>query len=90
MARSPRKAVDHFNCGFCHESFTTKSRLQSHMDAEHLKDKPYRCSGCGKGYCRKINAEYHLRRHCFGSKIIKGANDELPATYPSITVGVPL
>lgn len=60
------------------------------MDTEHLGKKPFKCTGCGKRYSRKNNAKQHQQSLCPGAKVVNVVNDEPPATYPSITVGVPL
>lgn len=82
--------MGHLTCGTCYETFTTRSFFKIHMDTAHLENKPYRCNGCGKGYSHRNTAIYHLRRHCPHSTVTKVAIDQQPATYPSITVGIPL
>lgn len=82
--------MEYFPCEVCHEPFKQKHLLQRHMDGEHSGKKPFQCTGCGKKYSRKDNARQHMKRHCPGFEVVKvAANDESPAIYSSITVGIP-
>lgn len=51
-----------FQCEKCHESFSTKSRLQKH-ESFHDSNNPYKCEECLKTFSKKTYLAIHMRKH---------------------------
>lgn len=50
-------------CAECPKNFTSRNKLQSHINSVHLKKRDYKCEICGKAFLEKNNLKGHLRIH---------------------------
>lgn len=50
-------------CEQCPKSFTSRNKLQSHINSVHLKKRDFKCEICGKAFLEKNNLKGHLRIH---------------------------
>jgi len=58
---SMKKYENKFNCNDCGASFIYKSQLQMHINAVHLKLKPYECDLCEMSFARKSDLKGHVK-----------------------------
>uniref|UniRef100_A0A1Q3EWF8 Putative c2h2-type zn-finger protein n=1 Tax=Culex tarsalis TaxID=7177 RepID=A0A1Q3EWF8_CULTA len=50
-------------CEHCPKNFTSRNKLQSHINSVHLKKRDFKCEICGKAFLEKNNLKGHLRIH---------------------------
>ncbi|XP_058457350.1 zinc finger protein 846 isoform X2 [Malaya genurostris] len=50
-------------CEQCPKSFTSRNKLQSHINSVHLKKRDFKCEVCGKAFLEKNNLKGHQRIH---------------------------
>ena len=50
-------------CELCGSTFKRPEHLRIHMNGVHLKNKPYKCSICGKGHIQSSDRDAHERVH---------------------------
>ncbi|XP_055593487.1 zinc finger protein 691 [Uranotaenia lowii] len=50
-------------CEQCPKNFTSRNKLQSHINSVHLRKRDYKCEICGKAFLEKNNLKGHLRIH---------------------------
>ncbi|XP_049290166.1 zinc finger protein 28-like [Anopheles funestus] len=50
-------------CDQCPKSFTTRNKLQSHVNGVHLRKRDFKCDICGKAFLEKNNLKGHMRIH---------------------------
>ena len=56
-----KKSPQKFQCNDCGASFALKRHLQRHINAVHLKLKPYVCDQCKKSFSRKDDLNMHIK-----------------------------
>jgi uncharacterized Zn-finger protein len=47
----------------CDKAFISNTKLKSHVNSVHLKQRSFRCEICGKAFLEKNNLKNHLRVH---------------------------
>ncbi|XP_035892595.1 zinc finger protein 37 isoform X2 [Anopheles stephensi] len=50
-------------CDQCPKSFTSRNKLQSHINGVHLRKRDFKCDICNKAFLEKNNLKGHLRIH---------------------------
>ena len=50
-----------FNCNDCGASFIGKNPLKRHINAVHLKLKPYECDQCNMSFAQKVQLNAHVK-----------------------------
>ncbi|XP_053677908.1 zinc finger protein 729-like [Anopheles nili] len=50
-------------CEQCSKSFTSRNKLQSHINSVHLRKRDFKCEICGKAFLEKNNLKGHMRIH---------------------------
>ncbi|XP_053688142.1 zinc finger protein 239-like [Sabethes cyaneus] len=50
-------------CEQCPKGFTSRNKLQSHVNSVHLKKRDFKCEVCGKAFLEKNNLKGHQRIH---------------------------
>ncbi|XP_055531315.1 myoneurin-like [Wyeomyia smithii] len=50
-------------CEQCPKGFTSRNKLQSHVNSVHLKKRDFKCEICGKAFLEKNNLKGHQRIH---------------------------
>ncbi|XP_062558359.1 myoneurin-like [Armigeres subalbatus] len=50
-------------CEQCPKSFTSRNKLQSHINSVHLRKRDFKCEVCGKAFLEKNNLKGHQRIH---------------------------
>ncbi|XP_050091753.1 zinc finger protein 177 [Anopheles aquasalis] len=50
-------------CDQCPKSFTTRSKLQTHINSVHLRRRDFECDICGKGFLERNHLKGHMRIH---------------------------
>uniref|UniRef100_A0A182Q006 Protein krueppel n=1 Tax=Anopheles farauti TaxID=69004 RepID=A0A182Q006_9DIPT len=50
-------------CEQCPKSFTSRTKLQSHINSVHLRKRDFKCDICGKAFLEKNNLKGHMRIH---------------------------
>jgi uncharacterized Zn-finger protein len=58
---STKKYENKLNCNDCGDSFIYKSHLLMHINAVHLKLKPYQCDLCEMSFARKGGLNRHVK-----------------------------
>lgn len=54
---------DNFDCPLCSKRFQTKNILERHVQTYHLKERPYICQFCGKGFSTEWYCQKHETHH---------------------------
>ena len=57
-----KKITKRFICNYCDINVSTKNGLKDHINAIHLKIKPYKCGKCEKSYTQKYKLTTHDRK----------------------------
>ena len=57
---SMKKHPKQLNCNDCGRSFISKGDMQRHINAVHLKLKPYECEQCQKSFTRENDMQKHV------------------------------
>jgi len=55
--------MNELNCNACGKQFSTKYNLRKHVEALHLKLKPYTCQTCTKTFAYKHSYCQHMQVH---------------------------
>ncbi|XP_050067247.1 myoneurin [Anopheles maculipalpis] len=50
-------------CDQCSKSFTSRNKLQSHVNGVHLRKRDFKCDICDKAFLEKNNLKGHMRIH---------------------------
>uniref|UniRef100_A0A8W7K2K8 Protein krueppel n=2 Tax=Anopheles albimanus TaxID=7167 RepID=A0A8W7K2K8_ANOAL len=50
-------------CDQCPKGFTTRSKLQTHINSVHLRRRDFKCELCGKGFLERNHLKGHMRIH---------------------------
>lgn len=50
-------------CEQCPKNFTSRNKLQSHINSVHLRKRDFKCEVCGKAFLEKNNLKGHQRIH---------------------------
>uniref|UniRef100_A0A182WE82 Protein krueppel n=1 Tax=Anopheles minimus TaxID=112268 RepID=A0A182WE82_9DIPT len=50
-------------CDQCPKSFTSRNKLQSHVNGVHLRKRDFKCDICHKAFLEKNNLKGHMRIH---------------------------
>ncbi|XP_052888658.1 zinc finger protein 98 [Anopheles moucheti] len=50
-------------CEQCPKSFTSRNKLQSHVNGVHLRKRDFKCDICDKAFLEKNNLKGHMRIH---------------------------
>jgi len=58
---SMKKYPQNFNCNDCGASFIGKNHLKRHINAVHLKLKPYECDQCNMSFAKKNHLNAHIK-----------------------------
>uniref|UniRef100_A0A182JQ58 Protein krueppel n=1 Tax=Anopheles christyi TaxID=43041 RepID=A0A182JQ58_9DIPT len=56
-------SVRSHSCDQCPKSFTSRHKLQSHINGVHLRKRDFKCEICGKAFLEKNNLKGHMRIH---------------------------
>jgi hypothetical protein len=53
-------------CSICHNYYASKASLAKHRLRKHITadEKPYKCSGCDKGFMTDKGRRQHVRSYC--------------------------
>ncbi|XP_075219400.1 uncharacterized protein LOC142323523 [Lycorma delicatula] len=52
-----------FPCEYCNKIYSSSSLLQAHINRDHLKQRPHKCSVCQKSFFKKYDLKIHFRTH---------------------------
>ncbi|XP_041782569.1 zinc finger protein 454-like [Anopheles merus] len=56
-------SVRSHRCDQCPKSFTSRHKLQSHINGVHLRKRDFKCDICGKAFLENNNLKGHMRIH---------------------------
>lgn len=59
----PSGLSSEFDCPYCKKPFCNSRDTQNHINAVHLKVKPYACGFCDKSFVQKVQLKVHFRTH---------------------------
>ncbi|XP_074097434.1 uncharacterized protein LOC141526352 [Cotesia typhae] len=52
-----------FVCEICPKVYSTLSQVNEHVKRDHLKERNFKCSECGKSFFKKFDLKSHIRTH---------------------------
>ncbi|XP_014296175.1 zinc finger protein 678-like [Microplitis demolitor] len=52
-----------FVCEICPKVYSTLSQVNEHVKRDHLKERNFTCSECGKSFFKKFDLKSHIRTH---------------------------
>lgn len=65
--------MDALNCNACGKHFSTKYNLRKHVEALHLKLKPFACPLCAKRFAYQHSHFQHMQGHSRGEAVATAA-----------------
>lgn len=66
-----KKRRKNYSCRFCGKDFVLQQDRDGHMNAVHLKTKPYKCESCLVRFANKRYLVEHKKRNCTPETEIK-------------------
>lgn len=88
--------MDELRCNACGKVFSTKYNLRKHVEALHLKLKPYDCPLCRRQFAYQHSRAQHLQAHVQGkrnseaqTRTIKALGELLTQNCPEAAVPLP-
>uniref|UniRef100_A0A8C4NAB8 C2H2-type domain-containing protein n=1 Tax=Eptatretus burgeri TaxID=7764 RepID=A0A8C4NAB8_EPTBU len=59
----PSEKSKFLSCPTCSQLFLTEGALQLHVERRHRRERPYKCSACGKAFIELCTLEKHMTIH---------------------------
>ena len=69
--------LKHYNCEYCHKSFTQASSLKNHIHTIHDGHKDHKCESCSKSFSHPGNLKQHIRTIHKGHKDVNLVENHL-------------